>query len=151
MNEIKFTNDISLEHLNPFNYALKNDYMCNLFSTGLAILPALARTITYPIYVKKAMTSRRVLLSGNKPRNSIDLKLQEKFSEGLALCVSWDMFNASETIEAVQGVMSSLDENLIAVIDNTDNHVSFYRNTKDKVIYETTEDGNGNVRTIRRY
>ncbi len=148
--DIKFTKEISLIHLNPLNYALKNDYMSNLFSTGLLVLPVLGSAIKYPMFVKKAMISRKVLFS-TKPPSILELKLQDKFAEGLALSVGWDGFDIHEAIDASRSVINNADENVIVVVNDTDKYVSFYRDTNESAIYEIAFDQPENYRMIQRF
>ena len=150
---IKFTNEVTLENLNPLNYALKNEYIGNLISTGALILPRVQDHLAYPVIIKKAMINRNILLSLGRSRFQAEEELKEKFMSGLALCISWPEFNAVTAMEAVQGVMSDTDEKLTVIINEDDKYVSFYRGTKKRQILEVSDTINtaDHVRIVKDY
>jgi hypothetical protein len=151
-NQILFTKDVTLEHLNPLNYSLKNDYMNNLFVTGFSILPIINRITAMPIIVKRAMASRKTLRSGNKPVWSIENTYLDKFTEGMALSVTWDGFEINEAAEIANAIMTGLDEKVVIFINSMDKYMNVYRDTREKVIYEASFDKSGpDTRVIKKY
>ncbi len=150
---IKFTNEVTLENLNPLNYALKNEYIGNLISTGALILPRVQDHLAFPVVVKKAMVNRNIMLSLGRSKFQVEEDLKDKFMKGLAITISWHDFNAVTAMEAIQGVMSSTDEKLTVIINEDDSYVSFYRGTKTRQILEISDTINTNdhVRIVKDY
>ncbi|HNX38197.1 MAG TPA: hypothetical protein PL124_03940 [Candidatus Cloacimonadota bacterium] len=147
MKPIQFADGITLLNLNPFNYALKNDYINNLMNTGMCILPIVADTVVGDISIKKCFTSKKQFLNNDYEKE--DPRLSDKFSEGLAIRLTWDEYDANMATQLAYRVMSQLELKMNIAINNTANHITFYLDTDDQSIYEITPDNS--KRIIKKY
>lgn len=143
--KFKLTNEIGLEELNPYNVALKNDYLDNLLTTAFSVIPNIYPVIGYPIIIKRAFCSYRLMQNDHKPETP---HLIEKYTQGLGIRITWDQWDFHVAKEAANAVYANIPGNMHIVINNDEKHISFYFNMHDRLICEALPDQE--IRIIRK-
>jgi len=120
---VKFATGITFEHLNPHNFALKNDFVSHLLYTGLSILPVLNKLVN-EIKVTKGFISHSYMLCNTPELVKIPHMLQH--CKGLGIEVTYDCFDPAGAIFIAQEVLDSVSDPLLAVIDSENETIGFY-------------------------
>lgn len=144
MEIMEICNGVSLENLNPMNFALKNEYFSNLVSCGVMVLPFLTETLDERIIVTRGFLSRSYIL--NNIEGTVKLtKDFYKHAEGLALEITWDGFDVESAI-TVSRLALERNECFIKCLINAEKKViSFFFDSTVSIILQTTSSG---VRTV---
>jgi len=137
-----FTNDISIRNLNPHNASLSNDYMDNLWTTGIQLLPEIGRCVL-GLRVLDCFKSASFI----KSKSDRFGWRERKFSQGLAITLTWDDWMFSVARGLSDKILDSYDELVHCVIDDKRKSLTIYRRMKDKAIRELRD---GVLHTIRK-
>jgi len=148
--ELKFADKVTMDELNPHNFALKNEYISNTISTALNVLPVINAIVgSDKVNVTRCFLSRRFIFDEmNIPVDRIDDFLLH--SEGLAIEVSIDEWEHELAILICKEVISNNDCAMKTLVDLTRNRLSFYyvKDLEKSIIESYTKDG---IRTILKY
>ena len=144
MNELKFADNVTMRELNPHNFALKNDYISNLISTALNVIP----------YANEVIGSDRVRITrGFLSYSYITQELNIpsrlikdiiKHSEGMAIELTWKEFDNEEALVLAKTVVTELSLQHIqvkVVINTVKSKISFYFDVSNSEIGEDTSEG----------
>ncbi len=144
MNKIKFADNVTMESLNPHNFALKNDYINNLVYTALAIIPYANEYIgADKVRVTRGFLSRKYMQDEIRipPKKVDDLY---KHAEGLAIELTWDNFDTESAIGLARFILNPVTrfkDQVKIVINGNKKRISFYLNVNETEVYEDTTDG----------
>lgn len=58
MEHLKIANSVTIEQLNPLNFALKNQYFSNLITSALIVIPTATKISMEPVTVTKGFLSK---------------------------------------------------------------------------------------------
>jgi len=146
-NELKFADKVTMDDLNPHNFALKNEYISNTISTALNILPIINSIVgSDKVNVTRCFLSRKFIFDEMViPSDRFNDFLLH--SEGLAIEVSLDDFDDDLAIFISKEVILKNETPLKALIDLTRNRLSFYyvKDLENSIIESYSKDG---LRTI---
>lgn len=137
-----FTHNISIRNLNPHNASLSNDYMDNLWTTGIQLLPEIGNQVL-GLKVLDAFKSASFI----KSKSDRFGWRERKFSQGLAIKLTWDdwMFSVARAI--ADSIFDTYHEYVHCVIDDATKSLTIYRRMKDRAIRELRLD---TLHTIRK-
>lgn len=151
MTLLKFADNVTMAELNPHNFALKNDYISNLISTALNVIP----------YANLVIGKEKVLVTkGFLSRSYIQQELQlpkrrvedfYKHAEGKAIEITWEDFDVESAIAFTTYMIPIFIKEgdcVKMVIDSVKNRLSFYFDSDTKEVGEETRDG---YRIIKQY
>lgn len=127
-NDIKLCDGITFENLNPLNFALKNAYISNLFSTGLMIIPRLAELATFTI--EKGFLSKQYINDNYKEAKQ-DMY---RHGEGLALEIRFDVWDKDGMVLCAHKLYQEIDENIKVEIDCDQERFRVYRDVPKKMV-----------------
>lgn len=148
MKQLQFADNVTMTDLNPHNFALKNDYISNLVSTALMVIPiANAIVGSDSVMVKRGFLSRSYIQDEllHKPVfNKADLY---KHAEGLGVSITWRDFDSDTAIRVCNEVIFAHPEEKIKMVIE-DSTVTFTLDNEKTEIGEVTSTG---YRIIRTY
>lgn len=144
MNELKFADNVTMRELNPHNFALKNDYISNLISTALNVIPYANEVIgSDRVRITRGFLSYSYIMQElNIPSRII--KDIIKHSEGMAIELTWKEFDNEEALVLAKTVVTELSLQHIqvkVVINTVKSKVSFYFDVSNSEIGEDTSEG----------
>lgn len=141
---VVFAENVTIESLNPHNFAIKNEYIDNLLSTAWLLIPKIGVRQS-GIRIIKGFLSEAYMRKHYKTDNALHL-LQH--SRGLALEVSWDMFTVDDALLVGHALMDECYEPLYIIIDPSRKKLCIYRKyLEDKSSLCQLIDGG--IRTIK--
>ena len=124
MFDVKFAENVTIESLNPQNFAMKNDYIDNLISTALLLIPKLCRVhddlIITRGFISHAHMNANVVIGSHNDY----LRQHEK---GLALEVSWSNFDVEDATKISVMMLESFNEPILIVVNTKDKKIGMYR------------------------
>ena len=139
-NELIFGDNIKMNNINPHNFALKNDYISNLMTTCLSIIPVVNRVVGKEnSRVTRGFLSRQYMIDHFEMSGSLQEDLL-KFSQGLALEMTFEPYDNDVAITIAHNVGES-DRQVKVIIDNKKQKRSFFRNNSFFEIYQKTNEG----------
>lgn len=144
-NTIRLADGLTFSDLNPLNFSLKNDYICNLFSTGLLLLPKINACFKFKIirgFVSKSYIYETVTAEPMSEKSADKIELLEynervksllyKHGEGLAIEIG--LVGFKNTIEAMAEIVREIildsKEKISAILMPDSNAISFFRGVK---------------------
>lgn len=136
MSDFKLTSKIDMSILNPYDVKLGNEYIDNLISTALSIVPLAFTMIGTELEVVRAFYPKGRLEAelGDKA-NAYD----RKYSYGLALSFKWKSFTENSAIRIAIDMFDMLSEaGLHVVIDPYKQELRLYRKMKDRKVFIIT-------------
>lgn len=144
MYDIVFAENVTIESLNPHNFAMKNEYIDNLISTAMLIIPKIACEHT-GIRIIRGFVSA-AYIRDNYNTDVADYVL--KHANGLALEVTWDMFDLDDSTSVGLTLIDSIQEPLFVLIDMSRKKLCVYRKyLKDNSCLSQVIDGK--LRTVK--
>ena len=93
--DVKFAENVTIESLNPHNFALKNEYIDNLLSTAWLLIPAIGREYGDLKIIRGFMSEAYMRSQNYRVENAPHIA---QHAQGLALEVTWTMFNTDDAI-----------------------------------------------------
>lgn len=133
--DVVIVEGVSLEHLNPHNAALKNEYTSNLVSTAFLVLPHIYDVVEAPLRIKRGFLSMSYIKE-HLPRID-DILIHGK---GLALEVTWDEWDYDDALSSAYAlynyVIMNTDEDIKIVINNDRKSIYARRDVTESGIYE---------------
>ena len=150
MNVLKFADKVTMNEMNPHNFALKNHYISNLISTALYVLPYANACIGQQVVrVTRGFLSRSYILTELQiPKHKTEDIF--KHSEGLAVEITWDNFDMDTALDLVSYITNPVTGNgqkMKIVIDKNKNKMSFYFDVNKFEVGEETNEGYRIVRS----
>ena len=141
MNTLQFADNVTMTELNPHNFALKNDYISNLISTALKVVPyANSMFGSHNIKVKRGFLSRSYIQEELLNTTNTNISDLYKHAEGLGITISWINFDSDSAIALCNEVaIANATENIKMVISNQS--VTFTFDNEKTEIGEVTKDG----------
>lgn len=127
MYDVKFAENVSIENLNPHNFAMKNDYIDNLFSTAWLIVSKIGREQSGLKIIKGFLTA--AYMREHYKTDGADYLL--KHAEGLALEVTWDMFTTDDATSVGLMLINESLEPLFIIVDGQRKKICVYRKYLD--------------------
>jgi len=136
MSDFKLTNKIDLSILNPYDVKLGNEYMDNLISTALSIIPLAFTMIGTELEVVRAFYPKsRLEVDIGDRANAYD----KKYTYGLALSFKWKSFTENSAIRIAIDMFDTLSEaGLHIIIDPYKEELRLYRKMKDRKVFIIT-------------
>lgn len=146
MSDFKLTKHIDLSILNPYDVKLGNEFMDNLISTSLSIIPPLFQSVGDELEVVRAFY----------PRSRLELDLGDKanayarkYTYGLALSFKWKSFAENLAIRIAMDLADVLTEaGIHIVVDPFEKELRVYRKMKDSKVFIVIDES-GKKKTIR--
>lgn len=139
MFNVKFAENISIESLNPHNFAMKNEYIDNLISTAWLIIPKIATDVDGLRVVKG-------FLSDAYMRQNYRLEKLEhltRHGSGLALELTWESFTVDDATSIGIKLLEETLEPLLVIVDTNRSKLCVYRRfLKDKSLLTQMIDNN---------
>ena len=132
--EFVLRNGFSIRDLNPENYALKNDYIDNLFTTAYQVIDKIAIPSGLNISIVRGFLSRNYI-ENELSKEAEGHTLIYRFSKGLALSITWDDFNYASALTVARHFVDSVSNSTCIV---TDKCLEVYRKTKKQEILHKT-------------
>jgi len=123
MYDIVFAENVTIESLNPHNFAMKNEYIDNLISTAMLIVPKIAME-------HSGIRVLRGFLSNAYIRDNFKTDIADyvqKHSMGLAIELSWDMFDLDEATSMGLLLIEQVIEPLFVLVDPDRKKLCVYR------------------------
>ncbi|MFA7142569.1 MAG: hypothetical protein WC175_01110 [Candidatus Dojkabacteria bacterium] len=139
-NDLIFADYIRLSNINPHNFALKNEYISNLITTCMNIIPVVNSIVGKECTrVTRGFLSRQYMLDNlDIPERMFDDLM--KHSKGLALEMTFEPFDPDVSISVANAVIEN-DKQVKVIIDNKKRRISFFRESDFFGIYEKTNNG----------
>jgi len=135
-----FTQGITIRSLNPDNYAMCNDYMDNVWTTGIQILPEISKGLI-ELKVVSCFTSASAIRAKSK---SFGWR-ERKVSQGLAISLTWYDWKHVTALAIAKKLLNEYHENVHVYINDSNKTITIYRRMRDNVIKEIVQ---GHTRTI---
>ena len=151
MSNIMFADNVTMAELNPHNFALKNDYISNLISTALAVIPYANLIIGKEnIQVVRGFLSRSYIQQEMAlPKRRVDDIY--KHAEGKAIEITWSDFDVESAINLTNymiPIFTKEGEKVKMVIDAVKSKLAFYFDSDKLEVGEETKEG---YRVIKQY
>ena len=149
--KLMFADNITMSELNPHNFALKNDYISNLVSTALAVIPYANLMLGKDkVFVTNGFLSRSYIQQElNLPKRKVEDMY--KHAEGKALEITWEDFDVESAINLTNYMIPIFvkeEDKVKMVIDSVKGRVSFYFDSSKLEVGEETKEG---YRVIKQY
>ena len=142
----KFVENITIRHLNPHNHTCGNDFMDNIWSWGIQLLPEFGKYVS-GIQIKRCFVSeayiKKELLAKDEDYNWE----WKKFAYGLAIKLTWDNWSFETAMALSDAIFNDYFENTHCVIDTKEETLTIYRRMKTKKIREKTSTS---MKTLRQ-
>jgi len=133
---IQFAKGITFEKLNPLNLALKNDYINNLFYTGFNSIPKFNEVFD-GVRVIRSFVSNAYASANCK--SMLKEKYGYKYTEGLAVMLTWDKFHPVDDIVKCLDVMTRLPNDAVVLFHVDDKCVQvLFGNVGPKQLIEVS-------------
>lgn len=123
---------VSFSELNHLNAALKNDYISNIYNTGMVVLSRMRHLSG--IKIIKGFISKQAIESKCLKSGELFNWYWKKFSFGLGIDVTWDNWDEMSA-RLVAKSLTSVKENLHVYIDTETKSVTVLRKMKNKKIF----------------
>jgi hypothetical protein len=139
---VVFAENVTIESLNPHNFAMKNEYIDNLISTAWLLIPKIARQQS-GLRIVKGFLSDSYMRQHYRTDNA-DYIL--KHAKGLALEVTWDMFTADDATNVGHDIIRECLEPIYVIVDSSRKKICIYRRyLTDKSVLAQLVDGSQRV------
>lgn len=146
MYDLMFAENCSIEQLNPHNFALKNNYIDNLISTGMTLIPRLSNYGIGQVTVLKGFLSRAYVTQNI---GCFKYDFMHKHTEGLAVELTWDNFDVSDATSTALGLAETIPEPVLLVVNTDKKSLAIYRDTLDQTVVNQIV--SGQIRTVKEY
>jgi len=156
-NELIFAKNVTIDNLNPHNFALKNEYITNLISTALNTIPyandllgvdSVVISNGFASYKYMNEVSLSNFVRNQKGCNNCMIQRELLFSKGLAIGLTWKDFDPNIAIQVAKNILLNNDV-INIVIDIIGKKLNVYFNVilngkpiTKSIIEEKTTDGN---------
>lgn len=135
-NDIKIAGDITFSQLNPHNFSLKNDYINNLFTTALMIIPRLYQHLNENIELIKGFVSKQYITDNYTEMD----KHVYKHGEGLGLEFKLPD-NKERLLISLRQLLNDIEEPLEIRINLINETFSCFRDVRESAIFEISSAG----------
>lgn len=122
--DVKFAENVTIESLNPHNFALKNEYIDNLLSTAWLLIPAIGREYGDLKIIRGFMSEAYMRSQNYRVENAPHIA---QHAQGLALEVTWTMFNTDDAINTGLDLINTSLEPLYVIVDPERKKICMYR------------------------
>ena len=139
--DFMFGKDISLREINPDNNALKNEYVDNLMTTAMMVVPPLDQIFGNLIVVQGFTAASKLykeILPKEKPERTKANMYEIRHTLGYGLCLTWEGYDVDRALAFAKEFLKSTTENVNFLIYNS--YIGFYRSVVDRKIVRCIDD-----------
>lgn len=134
--DLLFAPNIDMWSINPFNVKMGNEYLDNVISTALSIIPKVYNMIgSNELKITRAFVPKGKIIE----EKGIDANSYErKFGQGLALSFTWNEYDQTIAMQMAMDLFDNFNEGdrgIHIVVNPITMELSVYRKMKDKKIY----------------
>ena len=141
MSEFVLCNGISIVELNPENFALRNDYIDNLFATAYLVINKIINPTGIHATVVRGFLSDKFIKS-ELSDEAVGHSLIWKHGKGLAIEITWEGFTYQNALTIASNFVQSNDYVACIITDST---LQIYRKTK---VQEVRHKAKGSCRKV---
>ena len=134
--DLLFAPNIDMWSINPYNVKMGNEYLDNVITTALAIIPKVyIAANSAELKVTRAFVPKGKILE----EKGIDANSYErKYGQGLALSFTWTEFNQDIAMQIAMDLFDNFNEGdrgIHIVVNPITRELSVYRKMKDTKLY----------------